>query len=184
MDQSTFTRQAHALLCGLRSTRSFAPDPVPEAALNDILTAARWTGSAKNEQPWQIVVVQDPDRLVALAACEGYVAHVDKAPLALVLVMNQSNAEFADYDEGRLSERICVAAAIHGLGSVTAWWAGQGRIDAARVVNAPAETAVRTVVSIGYSAHGKSPIQTIPDPAAPAPNRKALSDIVIYEHFS
>jgi nitroreductase len=183
VENTEFTRQTHALLCGLRSVRSFTPEPIPEAALNDILTVARWTGSAVNLQPWHIVVVQDPARLQALARCEGYVAHVDKAPLGLVLAMDQSNTEFADFDEGRLAERICIAAATHGLGSVTAWWAGQGRSDAARILNVPSGSAVRTIVSIGYSDGVRPAVQTIADPAAPTAARKPLSNIVVYEQF-
>jgi hypothetical protein len=183
MDRSLFAQTAHSLLCGLRSLRSFSPAPVPESALDDILTVARWTGSAKNLQPWQVVVVRDPAKLDALAQLDGYVEHVNTAPLGLVLVMDQSNPEFADFDEGRLAERITIAAALHGLGSVTAWWAGSGRIEAARLLNAPENTTVRTIISIGYPAEGKSAFNQLADPAGPTSARKDLADIVRYEQF-
>ncbi len=44
-----------------RACRSFLPEPVPEADIERILTAATWAPSAENLQPWEFVVVTDPD---------------------------------------------------------------------------------------------------------------------------
>jgi nitroreductase len=40
-----------------RSIRRFKPDPVPEALLREILSAACWSPSWGNTQPWEIAVV-------------------------------------------------------------------------------------------------------------------------------
>jgi nitroreductase len=45
----------------LRSLRHLKPDPVPEAALRRILEAAIKAPSGMNAQPWNFVVVRDPD---------------------------------------------------------------------------------------------------------------------------
>jgi nitroreductase len=49
--------------------RRYADRPIPDEVLNDVLDVARWTGSSKNTQPWQGVVVRDRARLVDLAKC-------------------------------------------------------------------------------------------------------------------
>lgn len=45
-----------------RSIRKFKPDPIPEDALNTILTAASQAPSGKNRQPWRFVVVKEDQR--------------------------------------------------------------------------------------------------------------------------
>src|SRR5688572_9261800 len=98
-------------LRGLRAVRQFEPTPVPEQALEDILDVARWSGSSRNRQPWELVVIRDRETLNALGAAGGYVRHLSEAPLAIVLVMAGESPEEEIYDEGRLSERIMLAAA-------------------------------------------------------------------------
>ncbi len=43
-----------------RSVRSFSPDPVPFAAIENAIRAAGTGPSGANQQPWRYVVVQDP----------------------------------------------------------------------------------------------------------------------------
>ena len=72
----------------LRSVRFFEQHkPVPENVLQDVLEVARWSGSARNRQPWEFVVVRDRETLGSLAACEGRAAHLAKAAVGIVLVM-------------------------------------------------------------------------------------------------
>ena len=44
-----------------RQSRQFTDEPVSDDDLEAILEVARWTGSSKNTQPWQFVVVTDPE---------------------------------------------------------------------------------------------------------------------------
>ncbi len=44
-----------------RSIKRFRPDPVPEEDLRTILTAATWAPSGTNAQPWEFIVLTDPD---------------------------------------------------------------------------------------------------------------------------
>ncbi len=146
------TRDQIALLRGLRAVRSFRPDPVPEEVVADLLQVARWTGSAKNMQPWELVVIRDRATLEALAAVEGTAKHVGGAPLGIVLVMNGQPDRVAQetFDEGRLSERVLLAAAAHGVGGCIGWLTGRGRDDARALLGIPSGRLVRTVLSLGY----------------------------------
>ena len=49
-----------------RAHREFTADPVPDDDLRRILEAATWAPSAENSQPWEFIVVRDPDRRAEL----------------------------------------------------------------------------------------------------------------------
>lgn len=167
-------------LKNLRNVRHYGDRLVPDGVLSDILEVARWSGSAHNHQPWSFVVVREKPVLDELANQPGYVDHVNRAPLGIMLVMDGAPDGISSetYDEGRLTERIMLAAAAHGLVSSVAWYYGPTATAAKDLLGIPRERLVRTLISIGY-----------PDPAAPDANpgghggRKALSDTVHYDRW-
>jgi nitroreductase len=163
-------------LKSLRAVRNFRRDPVPKEAIDDILEVARLSGSASNKQPWEIVVIEDRETLRNLAGVEGYAGHLARAPLGIVLVMAGDRAEQEAYDEGRLSERIMLAARAHGVGSSIGWIVGSGRDAAKGLLGVPAHKTVRTAISLGYR-----------DDAARSRRggaaRKSLQEIVRYERY-
>jgi nitroreductase len=160
-------------LRSLRAVREFKKTAVPEEALGDILEVARWSGSAGNQQGAEIVVIKDPTTLKTIAGLEGYLHHLAGAAVGLVIVMPGQWAEGDAYDEGRLAERIMLAAAAHGLGSSIGWLTGAGREAGRRLLNIPEGRTVRTVISIGY-----------PATAARRGRRKPLDGIVHAEKYS
>lgn len=163
-----------AFLRGLRAVRSFRPDPVPREVVDDILEVARWSGSAGNAQPWEILVVRDRDTLRALASFEGYAGHLAGAPLGIVLVMAGERRERETYDEGRLAERIMLAAHAHGVGSSIGWIVGSGRDAARDLLGIPEAMMVRTAISLGYPEARRS---------GRGQARKPLGDIVHEERY-
>ncbi len=50
----------------LRAVRRLRPDPIPDEVLERILQAACWAPTGGNQQPWQVVVVTDPEIKLAL----------------------------------------------------------------------------------------------------------------------
>jgi nitroreductase len=153
MTETTGERTARdriSFLRTLRAVRSFRPDPVPQEVVDDVLEVARWSGSASNKQPWEILIIRERDTLRSLASLGGYAGHVAGAPLGIVLVMAGERAEQETYDEGRLAERIMLAAHAHGVGSSIGWFAGPGRDAAREVLRIPQEKVVRTAISLGY----------------------------------
>jgi nitroreductase/NAD-dependent dihydropyrimidine dehydrogenase PreA subunit len=60
-------KQAEQLLCGRRSIRVFKEKEVPRNILEKLLEIACCAPSAKNQQPWHWVVVQEPYELRRLA---------------------------------------------------------------------------------------------------------------------
>ena len=47
----------------VRQARLYKPDPVPADVLDELLEIARWTGSSRNTQPWEFIVITDRDLL-------------------------------------------------------------------------------------------------------------------------
>jgi nitroreductase len=168
-------------LKSLRTVRFFEQHkPVPENILQDVLEVARWSGSARNRQPWEFVVVRDRKTLESLAACEGRAAHLANAALGIVLVM-AGEPEFFEqetFDEGRLSERISLTAASYGVASSVGWFKGQGRGKAKEILRIAQSKLVRTVLSLGY------PVSPPEGGRLAVPKgRKPLSELVHEERY-
>jgi len=166
-----------AFLRSLRAVRSFRPDPVPQEVVDDILEVARWSGSASNRQPWELVVIRDRETLEALANLEGYAHHLADAPLGIVLVMAGERPTQETYDEGRLAERVMLAALAHGVGSSIGWIVGDGREVAREILGVPEGRMVRTAISLGY------PDEEARRRRRPGEPRKPLSEIVHEERY-
>src|SRR5215203_3772430 len=172
------TRDCVTFLRTLRAVRSFRPDPVPEEVIDDILEVARWSGSASNRQPWEIILVRERDTLHSLASVDGYAGHLARAPLGIVLVMAGDRTEQETYDEGRLSERIMLAAYAHGVGSSIGWIVGQGRDAAKELLGISEHKVVRTAISLGY------PDEQARRPrSGRGPARKPLGEMVHQERY-
>jgi nitroreductase len=174
------TRDLIEFLRSLRTVRRFTDQPVPQAAVDDLLAVLRWSGSAKNVQPWEFIVVRDKETLRQLGALPGYVTHLAHAPLAIVLVMDgEPNAvQQETFDEGILSQRAQLAAQAHGLGSSIGWFHGEGRARAKEILGIPQDRLVRTALSIGYEDTGAEGGRFHPDQA-----RKPLEELVHQERW-
>lgn len=169
-DATTITR----FLRDLRQVRRFTDEPVPDDVLTDILEVARWTGSAKNTQPWHFLVIRDRERLRALSEMGNFTAFIAGAPLAIGVVLDGSNARTEAYDHGRVEERIMLAAKAHGLGSGTAWYDP----DAVReTLGVPEPFVLRSLVGIGYPAEGDHSARSV------SGGRQPLDELVRHERF-
>lgn len=163
-------------LLSLRAVRQFRGDPVPREAVDDVLEVARLSGSASNKQPWELVVVRDQETLQALAGVEGYAGHLAGAALGIVPVMAGEREEQEAYDEGRLCERIMLAAHAHGVGSSIGWFVRGGRSEAKRLLGVPQGRTLRTAISLGYADESARR-------GRGGPARKPLDEIVHEERY-
>jgi nitroreductase len=73
----------------LRAVRRFTSDPVPEAIVAKILRAGSMAGSALNTQPWEFLVLRDPElkqqvKTQIVEGVEGVMDHTVLSPEALV----------------------------------------------------------------------------------------------------
>ena len=65
------------------AVRSFTDRPVPLEVLTQIIEIARWTGSARNRQPWRFIAVSDKEHLEKIGALGAYAQHLASAPCAV-----------------------------------------------------------------------------------------------------
>jgi nitroreductase len=72
-----------------RTIRDFLPDPVPQEVLDRCLDAARLAPSSSNLQPWEFLVIRDPQtRLAANAACLDQMP-AKTAPVLIALITHR-----------------------------------------------------------------------------------------------
>jgi nitroreductase len=169
------------LIKSLRSVRQFSDQEIPDDVLRDILDAARWTGSAKNTQPWELTVVKNHETLAALSKCGQFAGHLAGAKLAIALVM-LDDAASAMIDEGRLAQNLMLAAWAHGVGScIASIFPKENEQRARELLGIPDNLHLRTALSLGYPA---SPQALRLPPNAPLPRgRRPLNEMVSWERF-
>ncbi|MBV9119584.1 MAG: nitroreductase family protein [Chloroflexi bacterium] len=166
------------LLRGLRAVREFLPQAVDATLVDQIVEVGRWSGSASNTQPTEVIVVRDYGSRQRLM--DWGVNHAGGAPVTLVIVTS-GNVERRDlelYDEGRLSERLCLAASALGLGSCIGWLKADGPERAKDLLGIPVDRRVVTVISVGYTDVAKRQAR-----ARNEKPRKPSSEFVHYERF-
>jgi nitroreductase len=154
MTTSTHADEFVSLLKSLRAVRQFVDKPLPADAVRDIHEVIRWSGNASNRQEFQVLWIEDRSTLGLLSEMNGYVKHLAGAAAGAVIVTWMEGDELNAFDEGRISERIMLAAHAHGIGSSIGWFVGDGRAGAARLLEVPAGRTVRTAISLGYPAEG------------------------------
>lgn len=71
----------------LRAVRVFTGQPVPDEIVHKILEAGRWTGSAKNVQPWEFIAIRGKETLERLSHTGRYAGHLRGADFAVVIVL-------------------------------------------------------------------------------------------------
>jgi nitroreductase len=170
-------------LGSLRAVRRFSDRPIADDVLRDILEVARRTGSSKNTQPWELVVVRDRDALKRLAELGGFAGYIAEAQADILLVMDSVNNAF---DCGRLAERLMLAAWAHGIGScIASLFPDDNARKAKELLGIPAARWVRQTVAIGHPADEKATrVSSSPRSARAIPIvRKSMDELVNWERY-
>ncbi|TAK37135.1 MAG: nitroreductase [Chloroflexota bacterium] len=163
-----------------RSVRSFAAQEVEEVKLSRILAVSNDAPSAGDLQSYEIVVIREPERKVALARAAHHQDSLVDAPLDLVYLAD-TEASAGKYGErGRRLYAIqdaTIAAAYAQLGAVavglaTAWVGEFDERQVRRVVGAPEHLVPVAIIPVGYAAE-------LPDKAP----RRRLSSLVHHEEL-
>ncbi|MCA1645747.1 MAG: nitroreductase family protein [Chloroflexi bacterium] len=160
-------------LRGLRAIREYTSEPIDQAALDEILEVGRWTSTGGNRQFSEVVVVRDRDVLRKFA--EWGAKPAGPAAAALLMVTTGDTAAF---DEGRMAERLALAARACGLGSCVATLKNDGPDAAKQLLGIPAERRARTLVTVGHT--DTEARRTLPK-AAQA--RKPISEFAHWDRF-
>ncbi len=161
----------------VRQSRKFTDEPVTDEQLQALLEVAQWTGSSQNTQPWHFIVIRDKDQLEKVSQVRGEaIRWVATAPLAIALVITAKGEISGAFDEGRVTERLMIAARLLGLGAGTAWYGDDSQRAAAKaLLGIPPELTARSMVVIGHPADGAQSTNG---------GRKPLSELVSYDRLS
>lgn len=140
-----------SFLRGLRAVRDYTSQPIPEQVVQDILEVGRWSGSASNKQPVELIVVRDP--AIKQKMTDGGVGAAAGSALSFVIVTpgDQERHDLEVFDDGRLAERLMLAARGHGLGSCIGTLKGEGPKTIKEALGIPADKRVWTVITVGYT---------------------------------
>jgi nitroreductase len=161
-------------LRGLRAVREFTPEPVDDAALNEILEVGRWTSTGGNRQPTEVVVVRDRNALNKFAEWGAKPGGASAVSLLLV-----SSSPQAVLDEGRMAERLALAARACGLGSVIATLKNEGPDEAKKLLGIPEDRRAVVIVAIGHT--DREARKALPKQGAAA--RKPMTEFAHFDRF-
>jgi nitroreductase len=153
-----------------RCVRKFTRDPVDEAIISDIVDCARLAPTAINIQPWEFVVVRDPDKLRQIGRTTDHGGFIADAPLCIVVLCRDT--KYYLEDGSAATQNILLAAEAHSLGSC--WVAGDKKPYAERIcelVDSPEGYKLVSLVPIGVPAE------------KPTKSKRPLKQMLHWESF-
>ncbi len=152
------------------AVRSYQDKPIPADVVERIVEAGRMTGSGMNRQPWHFIVVQDRDMLRKLGELAKTGPYVAQAPLAIVVLIEQSRLGVPD--GSRAIQSMILAAWSEGIGSN--WVSPTDLTTNKAVLGIPDNMDVLAVLPFGY------PAQAV---GQGKKNRKPLSEVASRERY-
>jgi nitroreductase len=149
-----------------RDERQYVDASVPDEVRDRVLDAGRLSGSSKNRQRWEFVLVSGREK-ERLAEAVYAPENVRSAALVVAIV-----GEAGAFDTGRCAQNMMLAAWGEGVASCP---------NGVRDPDAAAEICggeVRAILSFGYSARPRDPASRSAGEWSARANRKPLSELV------
>lgn len=116
-----------------------------------IVAQARWTGSARNQQPWRFAAVYDANLRGELSRLGAYAAHLAAAPVVLVLLSPEDGFRDTEFDMGRVAQSVTMVATSMSLGSCPAsLYPEENSHRAAVLVGAEPGWTARHAIALGH----------------------------------
>lgn len=140
-----------------RSIRKYLDQPVGEELIEKVLAAAMQAPSARNQQPWRFVVIDDRATLAAIPGFMPNASMAAKAPLAILVCGDLALEKSEGYwvvDCSAAVENMLLAAHALGLG---ACWCGvyprESRMQGlGKLIGLPEKVVAHSLVVIGHTA--------------------------------
>jgi nitroreductase len=169
-----------------RSIRKYEDREVPQALVDRVLEAVKWSPSWTNCQCWEVIVVRDArikEKLQETIAPKNPATKaIVTAPVVLALCgrlgvsgyyNNQASTKFGDwyfFDLGIATQSLCLAARDLGLGTVIVGLLNHDRAKA--VLNVPQGVELVALIPLGY-----------PAKVPPAPKRREVAEFTHFETY-
>ena len=150
------------LLVKRQSERNYSPEKVSREEITRCLEAARIAPSACNSQPWKFVVIDDPEKVEAIAKATmqlGLNRFSAQVPVFVAVIQENMNftakvgsrlndKDFSLIDMGLAVHAFCLQAAEIGLGTCI-----MGLFDEKKVkemIDAPSNRRVQLLLALGH----------------------------------
>ncbi len=148
-----------------RSIRSYTDKKVSKEVLTELIDCARLAPSARNEQPWEFVVVTGKETKQKIADITAHGRFIADAAACIIVCSKKSDYFLEDCSAA--TENILLAARAFGIS--TCWVAGHKKDyseDAKKLLRIPDEYLVISFISLGYSdgqpePHGKRTVEEV-----------------------
>jgi nitroreductase len=154
----------------LLAVRTYQDRPIPDEVVTRILEAARLTGSSRNKQLWDFVVVRNKETLKTLGSLASTGPYIADAAMAIAVVV--PDAPVGYMDGARATQNMMLAAWEEGIGSN--WVGNMNNDEVRRLLNVPQEKMVLNVIPFGYP---DKPV------GAGRKERKPLAEVAHSERF-
>ncbi len=148
-----------------QSVRAYQDKPVEGWKIEKIIESVRLAPSASNSQPWQLIIVDDPDTKdkVAHATYSSLISFNKFAPQAPVLAVltiekpklitqiggRLKDREFPLIDIGIAAAHFCLQAAEVGLGTCMLGWFNEEEIK--KILQISSTTRLGLIITLGYA---------------------------------
>jgi nitroreductase len=130
------------------AVREYRADPIPDEVVRGIVEAGRLTGSSRNRQEWDFVVVREAETLRQLGALASTGPYLANAALAVLVVVPDGPTGYID--GARATQAMMLAAWEAGVGSN--WVGNVNTTEVKALLNIPADRMVLVAIPFGYPA--------------------------------
>ncbi|HDL77635.1 MAG TPA: nitroreductase family protein [Lentisphaerae bacterium] len=131
------------------STRAFREGEIPEEVLMKILDAGRRAPTARNEQPWEFVLVTDRERLRRIGNMTDHGRFIAECSACIVVYCRDT--KYYLEDGCAATENMLLAATDQGVASC--WVAGDKKpycADISAYLGVPAGYRLVSLIALGY----------------------------------
>lgn len=165
---------------GRRSIRSFKEQNVPYEMVEKLVEAATWAPSAGNIQPWEFVIVNNPETKKKLAEAALNQSLLEQAPVLIVVCANEIRSTqrygtrgatlYCIQDTAAAIQNMHLVSFSMGLG--TCWVGAFDENQVRKILNVPTGMRPVAIIPVGYPNEKPMPRK-----------RRSVSEIVRFEKF-
>ncbi len=140
-----------------RSIRKYEDRPVSAELMQKLLAAAMQAPSARNQQPWQFIVIDDPRLLAQIGQTFSNARMAQQAPVAILIcgdLQEETSPGYWVVDCAAAAENMLLAAHALGLGAV---WTGvypreERMAGLTRLLGVPQHVIPHSLIVVGHPA--------------------------------
>ncbi len=154
-----------------RSIRKFEDKDVPLELLIKAIDVARYAPSARNSQPWEFIIVQDREKLEALADMYTWARPLKRAKACIAVVTDPKISPQTHLVDGA-NATIYLWLALHALGLGAVWINALENENMGKILKIPEEKTLLSILAIGWPAEKPKPKE-----------RKKLEELTYLEEY-